>query len=154
MNPQRLVLLGPLKMIHSQCAKKEILRPILICIEKHMGEELRTSAYTDSLLSNLVYAVNIPMNQEHWKDWNKVLAVFPRAAAWQQALTPEEPFDQIMGDHPTNTLFVASEKLESLLAGLVKTNNLGVQYDVNRPWDEPGQTQWRTSVAHEALARC
>ncbi|KAF1358163.1 hypothetical protein EJ07DRAFT_157165 [Lizonia empirigonia] len=150
--PQRLVLLGPLKMIRSQCAKKAIFRPVLIWLDQFMGEELRTPVQTDALISTIVYAVNIPMDDEHWRDWNKVLAVFPRAAAWQKALTPEEPFDQVTGEHPTITLFREGEELESLLADLVETYNLGIQYDVDRPWDMPGQTDWKAAEAREAYA--
>lgn len=130
--PHRLILLGPLKMIRSQCAKKTILRPILIWIDQHMGEELRTSVYADTLVSNITYAVTIPMTDDNWRDWNKVLAVFPRAAAWQAALTLEEPFDQVTQQHPSMPLFVEGEELESLLVDLVQTYNLGVQRDIYR----------------------
>jgi hypothetical protein len=140
-------------MIRSQCARKEVLQPILVWIDQHMGEQLRTPAYTDQMIPNLVYAVNIPMNDQHWQDWNKVLAVFPRAAAWQQALTPEEPFDQVTQEHPTSGIFRSGKKLDALLVDLVKMYNLGLQHDVNRPWDLPGQTEWMSPMAREALAR-
>lgn len=150
--PQRLVLLGPLKMIRSQCAKKATLRPVLIWLDRFMGEELRTPVQTDGLISTIVYTVNIPIDDEHWRDWNKILAVFPRAAAWQKALTPEEPFDQVTGEHLTIKLFREGEELESLLAELVDTYNLGIQYDVDRPWDMPGQTDWKAPEARETDA--
>lgn len=151
---QRLILLGPLRMIRSQCVKIEMLRPILIWIDQFMGADLHTPAQTDALIPNVVYAVNIPMDDEHWKDWKKVLTVFPRAEAWQEALTPDEPpFDQVTEDHPTMMLFREGKKLESLLSELVQTYNLGIQFDVNRPWDLPGQTDWMAPRAREALAR-
>lgn len=139
-------------MIRSQCAKKATLRPVLIWLDRFMGEELRTPVQTDGLISTIVYTVNIPIDDEHWRDWNKILAVFPRAAAWQKALTPEEPFDQVTGEHLTIKLFREGEELESLLAELVDTYNLGIQYDVDRPWDMPGQTDWKAPEARETDA--
>ena len=141
-------------MIRSQCAKKDILRPILAWIDQFMGEELRIPVYTDALISNIVYVVQIPMEDDHWHDCNKVLAVFPRAAAWQKALTPEgPPFDQVTADHPTMPLFRESEELQSLLANLVRTYNLGTQSDVNPPSDMPGQVNWRAPEAREVRTR-
>ncbi|KAF9692260.1 hypothetical protein EKO04_009751 [Ascochyta lentis] len=152
--PNRVVLLGPLRMIRGQCAKKNTLHPILVWIDQYMGEELRTPFQTDPLVANIVYAVNIPMDEEHWRDWNKVLAVFPRATAWQEALTlGEMPFDQVTGEHPTKVLFREGEELESLLADLIQTYNLGVQHDVNRPWDLLGQRDWKAPEAREAHSR-
>lgn len=139
-------------MIRLQCAKKDMLRPILVWIDQFMGEELRAPAQTDALISNVAYVVNIPMDDDHWRDYNKVLAVFPRAAAWQKALTSEEPYDMITGDHPTMTLFWEGEELKLPLVDLVGIYNLGIQFDVNRPWDLPGQTDWRAPQAREAHA--
>ncbi|KAJ8117298.1 hypothetical protein OPT61_g1477 [Boeremia exigua] len=111
--PQRLVLLGPLRMIRSQCvANPQLLGPILVWLDQFMGAELHTPVSTDDVLFNVVYAVNIPMDDEHWRDWNKVLAVFPRAAAWHDMLTHEEPFDQVTSDHPTACLFIKGQPLE------------------------------------------
>lgn len=116
-------------MIRSQCvAKIEILRPILVWLDQFMGEELHAPAYTDTRISNIVYAVRIPMDADHWRDWNKVLAVFPRAAAWHEALTSEEPFDQVTAGHPTASLFVKGEPLETLLADMVERYNLNAQH--------------------------
>lgn len=128
-------------MIRSQCvAKIDLLRPILVWLDQHMGVELRTPALTDTMLPNVVYAVNIPMSDEHWRDWNKVLIVFPRAAAWQRALTPEEPFDQVTSDHPTAPLFIEGEPLQALLGDMVEQYNLVVTHDFGKPWDASGHT--------------
>ncbi|KAF3043026.1 hypothetical protein E8E11_003447 [Didymella keratinophila] len=63
--PGRLVLLGPLRMIRSQCvAKIDLLRPILTWLDTYMGGELRTLVFADTVISNIVYAVNIPMDDE------------------------------------------------------------------------------------------
>lgn len=141
-------------MIRSQCvAKIDLLRPILVWLDQHMGEELRAPALSDTMLSNVVYAVNIPMGDEHWRDWNKVLTVFPRAAAWQRALTPEEPFDQVTSDHPTVPLFVEGEPLQALLDDMVEQYNLGMTHDVEKSWDAPGQTERLAPLAREANAR-
>ena len=141
-------------MIRSQCvAKVDLLRPILTWLDMYMGEELRTPAFTDTMISNIVYAVNIPMNDERWNEWNKVLSVFPRAAAWQEALTPEEPFDQITAGHPTVLLLVEGKPLQAVLDGLVKQYNLGVAHDVGKPWDAPGQTEWAVPLPREANSR-
>ena len=140
-------------MIRSQCvANIDMLRPILFWLDQFMGEELHTPASTDAMISNVVYAVNIPMNDQHWRDWNKVLAVFPRAAAWHEALTPGEPFNQVTADHATASLFLEGEPLEALLADMVEQYNLGLQHDVYKPWDEPGQTEWQAPMTREAHA--
>ena len=121
-------------MIRAQCVnKEEYLRPIRVWIDQFMGEELRTPVNADPILPNIVYAVNIPMDDEHWEDYKKVLAVFPRAAAWQEALKSEEPFDQVTGDHATAVLFREGEPLEALLADLVQQYDLSVSHDVTRP---------------------
>ncbi len=115
-------------MIRSQCvAKPHLLGPVLAWIDQFMDTGFQTPVYTDSVLSNVVYVVTIPMDDEHWRDWNKVLAVFPRAAAWHETLTPNEPFDQVTAGHATAGLFVEGKPLRTLLADLVAQYHLGTQ---------------------------
>lgn len=141
-------------MIRAQCVnKEEYLRPIRVWIDQFVGEELCTPVKAGPILPNIVYAVNIPMDDEHWEDYKKVLAVFPRAAAWQEALKSEEPFDHVTGDHVTAVLFREGEPLEALLADLVQQYDLSVSHDVTRPWDAPGQAEWMAPVAREVYAR-
>ncbi|KAH6612774.1 hypothetical protein C7974DRAFT_454959 [Boeremia exigua] len=131
--PQRVVILGPLRMIRSQCvANIDTLDAVLVWLDQYMGTELQTPACTDTMVSNVVYAVNIPMSDENWRDWNVILDLFPHASAWQKALTSNEPFDQVTTDHHTARLFVEDEPLEALLRDMVGQYNLGAQHELGR----------------------
>ncbi|KAF2134111.1 hypothetical protein P153DRAFT_363102 [Dothidotthia symphoricarpi CBS 119687] len=134
-------------MIRSQCENNKILADVLRFLDDAMPVELQTPLSYDPILPEVVYSVSIPMTDKDWADYQQAVSVFPRVAAFSGTLAVGEvAFDQVTAVHPTAPMLAQGVELEDLLATLVKRHSLGASWNVMKPWEKPGQDDWKYPV--------
>lgn len=85
----RTILLAPLKVIKDQC-KSSISNPdrkaVYDFINRRMHPGLYQPVLKDAVVRKLDYAVNIPMTDNDWLSYNKIMVGFPFAMNLQLLL--------------------------------------------------------------------
>jgi hypothetical protein len=111
----------------------------------HMHESLHVVIERDEVIPSVVYRVKVPMTEQHWLDYNTILAQFKQACDLHNALCAgKEDFDSVTKVHRAEglggqdgqltwpQLTVPDLTLEQMAAGLVKQNRLGLPWDYGR----------------------
>ncbi|KAF1845587.1 uncharacterized protein K460DRAFT_430504 [Cucurbitaria berberidis CBS 394.84] len=95
---ERLILLGPLRMIRRQCANTPGLDLLVKFIDKHMADGLQTVIEQDPIIPGVVYMVSLPMTEEHWQMYNQILSRCGHALGVHEMLaTGKDGFDHWSG---------------------------------------------------------
>jgi hypothetical protein len=110
-------------------------------LEAHMNKTWHKVHNRDAMIPSVVYSVKVPMLDQDWLNYNQALAYFKDARELHNLLARgREELDHITETHVDATnrltwpqLTVSDRSLEEMLAGLVKQNSLGLQWDWGRP---------------------
>jgi hypothetical protein len=87
-------------MVRLRCAEKRNTIPAMKelgdWLDAHMPESLHEIVDVDQMLPNLVYSTKVPMNDEHWLNYNQALAYFDEARTLHDLLAKgKNDFDQV-----------------------------------------------------------
>ncbi|KAH7077415.1 hypothetical protein FB567DRAFT_478243 [Paraphoma chrysanthemicola] len=160
----RLVLLGPFRLIKKACASKADTKgyaEMSAWLDAHMHEELHKVVVSDEVLPEVVYAVHIPMTDTDWKFYNDALAMcFPEALELHNALaTGYDAMDHFTDSHEfakagfpneqseltKDALTMPDKTKEEMLTVMVKQHRLSLPWDYGRP------VQFRPDLVPEEL---
>lgn len=136
-------------MVRHACKRQKDIpaaQVIAAWFEQHMPKEHMTVVETDRMMSEIIYAVEIPMTTEFWDCYHQLLTLFPDARDLNEQLDKGyHGLDNVTASHVNAAgeatwpqLTEDGATFEEMLTELVVKWNLAVPWDIGRgPGNRP-----------------
>ncbi|KAF2788338.1 hypothetical protein K505DRAFT_366573 [Melanomma pulvis-pyrius CBS 109.77] len=136
----RIVLAGPLQVARTQARKDPKLAPVVAFIERVCPRNGGKVIERDPYVPHIVYKMEYEMEDHDWVSYGHLMRAFGFAGAFDE-LIGDETFDGMGKEWEHGWTIPVGRDLIDYLCELVVRNDLGVTFDIGKPWEGPGR-QW------------